>query len=264
MSDWPFVRDLLVFDEVDSTSDIARSLVRKGDHSLPLAVWTRRQTLGRGRGQKDWWSDEGSLTFTIAIDPAVHGLRVELEPRLALMTAVAVIEAIAALGLDVPDIGIRWPNDVEVGDRKLGGILPERVDTERGHRLLVGIGLNVLTGLDQAPPAVQRMATSLSALQPRPLEPSFLPRFLAAILARFGRGLEQLVEEDPELAEHWDRLNLIRDQTIRVALGPRTIEGKVLEIDPQGALCIDDGRQTHRLFGGQVLRDEAQLSGRKN
>jgi BirA family biotin operon repressor/biotin-[acetyl-CoA-carboxylase] ligase len=255
MDHWPFVRELRVFDELESTSDLARSMILEGSPPLPLAVRTLRQTVGRGQRDSRWWSDEGSLTFTLVIDPAAHGLRLDQHPRLSLMTAVAVIEAIAALGLSAPGIGIRWPNDVEAGGKKLGGILPERVETDRGHRLLIGIGLNVLTRLDRAPPAVRRMAVSLAELQPEPPAPGLLPRALAEILSRFERNLSRLAEDDPTLASEWDRLNLLRDQAIRVALGPHVVTGKARAIDAEGALCLDDGLQLHRLFGGQVLRD---------
>jgi BirA family biotin operon repressor/biotin-[acetyl-CoA-carboxylase] ligase len=171
------------------------------------------------------------------------------------MAAVAVIDAIGALGLSDMGIGIRWPNDIEIGDRKLGGILPERVQTGKEHRLLIGVGLNVLTQFDHAPPAVGLMATSLSAFQPEPLESSILPQLLGAILARFEHDLCRLVEDDSDLAQRWNQLNLLRDQTVRVALGPRMIEGQAKRIDPEGALVLHDGRQVHRLFGGQVLRD---------
>jgi BirA family biotin operon repressor/biotin-[acetyl-CoA-carboxylase] ligase len=250
----PFARTVLHRPVVDSTNGLARNLLVQGLDELPLLVWADVQTLGRGRGENQWWSDEGSLTFTIGLDPTAHGLRQEQEPRLALMTAVAVIEAIEALGLVAPGIGIRWPNDVEIGTRKLGGILPERVEVNGGHRLLIGIGLNVLTRVNQAPPDIQRMATSLSDFHGEPLGPTFLPRLLAEILTQFDRTLHRLSHEDHELAREWNRLNLLRDQTVRVALGPRVIRGRVQEIDIEGALCIHDGQESHRLFGGQVLR----------
>ena len=120
--------------------------------------------------------------------------------------------------------------------------------------MLIGIGLNVLTRINQAPPDVQRMATSLSALQLQPLEPSFLSGFLAAILTQFETALYRLAADDPGLAQQWNRLNLLHDQVVRVVLGPRVISGKVREIDAQGALGVHDGQQLHRLFGGQVLR----------
>jgi BirA family biotin operon repressor/biotin-[acetyl-CoA-carboxylase] ligase len=255
MEAWPFAREVRIFDELESTSDRARSMVQGGNVALPIAVWAGRQTLGRGQRHSSWWSDEGSLTFTIALDPAAHGLRVEQEPRLALTTAVAVIEALGAVGLADPRIGIRWPNDVEAGGRKLCGILPERVDTAGGHRLLIGVGLNVRTRFDLAPEAVARMATSLEVLQSRPLEPETLPRLLAAILARFEVALGRLAHDDPGLSREWDRLNQLRGQAVQIALGPRLLVGKAREIDPQGALCVDDGRQLHHLFAGRVLRE---------
>src|SRR5690348_9213630 len=124
----PFIKTRVHREVVDSTSDLARQLVVEGDVACPLLVLARRQTRGRGRGDHSWWSDPGSLTFTVALDPAAHGLRAEQEPRLALASAVAVVEAIALRldpGQDRP--GIRWPNDVEVANRKVAGILPERV-----------------------------------------------------------------------------------------------------------------------------------------
>jgi BirA family transcriptional regulator, biotin operon repressor / biotin---[acetyl-CoA-carboxylase] ligase len=251
----PFVRVVLRCPEIDSTNNLARSMVLEGLDELPFLIWADKQTLGRGRGGNPWWSDEGSLTFTIVLDPTAHGLRFDQEPQLALMTAVAVIEAIRALGVTHPGIGIRWPNDIEVNGRKLGGILPERIDAAPGHRLLIGVGLNVLTHLDRAPLEVQRMATSLGTLQAELLDPSFIASFLATILKRFEHSIYRLAADDLGLAQEWDRLNLLRDQVVRIALGPRIISGKVLEIDAQGALCVHDGQQVHRLFGGQVLRD---------
>ncbi len=251
----PFVQAVLHRPVVDSTNDLAREMVLQGLDELPFLIWADTQTLGRGRGENRWWSDEGSLTFTLVLDPSAHGLRIDQEPRLALMTAVAVIEAIGVLGLTDPGIGIRWPNDIEVNGRKLGGILPERVETGHGHCMLIGVGLNVLTRIDQAPPEVQRMATALCALRHQPIEPAFLAGFLAAILTQFERALLRLAADDSGLALRWNRLNLLRDQHVRVALGPRVISGKVHDIDAQGALGVQDGQQMHRLFGGQVLRD---------
>src|SRR5262249_15368380 len=152
---WPFARTVVVLDEVDSTSDHAARLVRQGSLALPLCVWAVRQSRGRGRGTNSWWSDSGSLTFTVAIAPSAHGLMEETEPKIALATAVAVIEALVERGFDSPSLGIRWPNDVEVDGRKLGGILPERVETDYGIRVLVGIGINVSVDPSEMPTEIR-------------------------------------------------------------------------------------------------------------
>ncbi len=253
-SDWPFVRTFLKYDTLHSTSDRAAELVREGNIKLPLVVWARTQTRGRGRGNNRWWSDGGSLTFTLAIDPEVHRLAPEKEPMLALATAIAVIDALGEIGLKSSSLGIRWPNDIEVEDRKLGGILPERLETNLGHRILIGVGVNVLTSLADAPDDVRPMATSLAALQDTPMDEELLTCLLAAILRHFESVLIRLVNGEPSLPTQWNQLDLLRDRWIRVDLGTKIVAGLGRGIDADGALCLDDGRQLHRLVGGQVLR----------
>ncbi len=260
---WPFVRTMAALSVAQSTSENARALIRDGAIELPLAVWARRQTRGRGRGSHEWWSDAGSLTFTLAIDPKWHGLAAPDEPRVALATAVAVIDAIESLGPCEPAIGIRWPNDLEAGGRKLGGILPEPVETEHGHRLLIGIGLNVHTNLENAPPRVRSMATSLAAVGAGFQGDQALPLLLAAILSRFGLVLDRLADRDTELAARWNRLDLLRDRWVQVDLGSHHVSGWGTGIDPDGALRLDDGGRPLRLFGGQVLRPPNEYAARQ-
>jgi BirA family transcriptional regulator, biotin operon repressor / biotin---[acetyl-CoA-carboxylase] ligase len=254
---WPFVKSAVAYDAVDSTSDRAAVLVRGRHCTLPLVVWARTQTQGRGRGTHEWWSDAGSLTLTVAIDPLSHGVSVEFEPRLALATAVAVIEALDELELGNPSLGIRWPNDLEAGGRKLGGILPERLEIPQGHRILVGIGLNVHTNLAAAPAEVRAMATSLAALHGKPLDEATVERLIPAILAHFESVLRRLALGDPTLSLQWGRLDQLREKWVRVDFGTHRVAGWGKGIDHQGALCLDDGNEPIRIFGGQVLRDHS-------
>lgn len=238
-------------DVVASTSDEARRLVLEGRTTLPAVVWANRQTAGRGRGSHTWWSDDGSLTFTVALDPAAHGLRTEHEPRLALATAVAVIDVLES-NLPGGTLGIRWPNDIEVDGRKLGGILPERVETPGGPRLLVGIGLNVRTNLADAPRAIRAMATTVEEFR----GPVDLAGLLQAILGRFETVLPELARDDPALAERWNQLDTLAGQSLRVDLGTRILTGRGLGIDPRGGLRLVGETGEFTLYGGQVLRDQ--------
>jgi BirA family biotin operon repressor/biotin-[acetyl-CoA-carboxylase] ligase len=245
---------MLAFDELDSTSDHAAELIRTRSDELPLVVWARRQTRGRGRGAHEWWSDSGSLTFTLAIDPERHGLAVADEPKLALAMAVAIVKALDTLGLGDSTLGIRWPNDIEAEGRKLGGILPERLETSDGRRILIGVGLNVYSRVEESPAAIRAMATSLATLHHATWDDSILPGILGAILRQFERDLGRLVRADPELAADWGQLDLLRDRPVRVDLGSRIVVGTGRGIDADGALSVDDGREQVRIFGGQVLR----------
>ena len=171
------------------------------------------------------------------------------------MAAVAIVNALDSIGLSIPGMGIRWPNDIEVRGRKLAGILPERIESSGGHFILIGIGINVLTRVESAPPEIERMATSLSILQDENLGPSLLPGLLTALLIHIEKALPRLAMDDLDLARSWDELNILRGQTVRVLLGANILSGKVQAIDEQGALCLHDGVQLHRISGGQVLRD---------
>ena len=248
---FPFVRTVIRHAVVASTNDEARALAHAGAIALPALIRADRQTQGRGRGAHSWWSDEGSLTFTLLLDPAAHALRPEHEPRLALTVAVAVIDAIEARSA-LPALGIRWPNDIESAGRKLGGLLPERIATDHGPRLALGIGLNVRTRFDDAPAEVRRRAVALAEVAD-----GFdkTDGFLGALLERFERRLVALSRDNRDLSERWAALDTLRGLPIRVALGDRIIEGSGQGITEEGALRLWDGRETHVLFGGQVLRD---------
>jgi BirA family biotin operon repressor/biotin-[acetyl-CoA-carboxylase] ligase len=249
-----FVKTLVLREVVGSTSDEARALVREGREVLPLLVRARRQTAGRGRGSNAWWSDKGSLTFTIGLDPAAHGLEAEQGPRVALAAAVGVVDALTNV-LPGIELGIRWPNDVEAGGRKLAGILPELLQTPFGPRLLVGIGLNARTRLDAAPPEVRRMASSVAELAQRPLEDPNLERLFVAVVERFAAAIQALASGEPSLPERWNRLDALAGRIVQVAQGPRIIRGVGSGIDPRGGLRLWSEGEMITLFGGQVLRD---------
>ena len=248
-----FVRTWIDREELRSTSDEARSLVHAEVHALPLLVSAKRQTAGRGRGANSWWSDEGSLTFTIGLDPAAHGLASAQGPRVALAAAVAVIEAVGSW-VPAAALGIRWPNDVEAQGRKLAGILPELVQTAHGPRLLVGIGLNVCTTFDAAPAEVIALATSLALLAGRPLGPDDQDQVLRAVVARFAEALAALARGDLALSDRWNQLDLLAGQQVRILQGTQQVRGVGSGIDAQGGLRLWSAGEMLTLFGGQVLR----------
>lgn len=339
--DLPFVRTVIERSQVDSTSDLARVILSDEPPALPLLVLADRQTRGRGRGANEWWSDEGSLTFTLAIDPKEHGLTVRHQPRIALAMAVAIVQRLAPIA---KGLGIRWPNDVEIeapttrshalrsasltsfsrdrnravaedetrfpplakeglggvdaaepdagtasawprrlqtghnvppspppltpsqvgesergltlgflGARsgKLAGILPEVVDTKHGTRVLIGIGINVHANLANAPEDVRAMAVSLHEMGATLTKPEVLRSILAEIEQVFPR----LASDDPTLAERWASLDQLLGRELRVDLGDTILSGLGAGIDAEGALLVATPRETHRLFGGRVLRD---------
>ena len=243
-----FVKTVRAFDALGSTSDEAKRLVHDPAIALPLLVTANQQTSGRGRGENRWWSDEGSLTFSLAFDPRAIGLRREHESRIALASAVAIARACGGIA----PLGIRWPNDVECGGKKLGGLLPESVLTPHGPRFVLGLGLNVSTRMDRAPGAIQAMATSLAELTARPIDKHLI---LAAILDQIGEAMAQLADDDSSLALAWRGLDLLRGESVRLKLGEATIVGTGAGIAPDGSLVLRTEAGTRSFHAGQVARD---------
>jgi BirA family transcriptional regulator, biotin operon repressor / biotin---[acetyl-CoA-carboxylase] ligase len=148
-ADFPDPFRLLVRTSVASTNDEVRSLAQAGAAD-GLIVLAEQQTAGRGRRGAAWFSPAGeALAFSILVRPAEPK---SLWPRLALAAGLAVAEAVETCGLQA---GIKWPNDVWLGKRKVAGILVEA----GADFAVVGIGLNVNSL--EFPPAVASIATSM-------------------------------------------------------------------------------------------------------
>lgn len=143
---WPWTR-VQVLPEAGSTNALLADQARAGERE-GLVVVADHQTSGRGRLDRRWETPpRTALTFSVLLRPS-H-VPAERWPWLPLLAGVAVAETIAAGG----DVGcsLKWPNDLMAGDRKLGGLLVERVDTPSGAAAVVGIGLNVTTTTDALP-----------------------------------------------------------------------------------------------------------------
>jgi BirA family biotin operon repressor/biotin-[acetyl-CoA-carboxylase] ligase len=175
---------------------------------------------------------------------------------MALAVAVALVETIEAFGPLRQRPGIRWPNDVEAGGRKLSGILTERVETPGGPRLLLGVGVNVRTRLEIAPHAVREMAVSLHELAVNPTSAQPGPEdVLRSLLGRLPSAIDRLARDDPSLAARWAELDALLRLEVRVKLGDKVIAGIGHGIDADGALLLVNEGGVVRLFGGQVLRE---------
>ena len=208
---------------VSSTSDLARTGQRRRPPAPDAGPCRTPSRRARG-GLNVWWSGPGSLTFTLAIDP----LRMGSPPRTSRGWPWPRRSPWSTRSAR-PPLGVRWPNDVEAGGRKLGGILPERVETPRGPRLLIGVGLNVRTRLDDAPAAVRALAASLSEWGDPP-EPDDV---LSAFLDAFAMAVARLAADDPSLASRWAELDTLLGEPVRVDLGPRVVSGVGRGIDPK-------------------------------
>lgn len=214
---------LLAKDSVGSTNDEARHLGEQGA-AEGLIVLAERQTQGRGRRGAAWFSPPGeSLAFSVLLRPAEPKA---LWPRLALATGLAVAEALEE---HVPLAGIKWPNDIWVGGRKIAGIL---VEAGRDF-VVVGIGLNVNTV--SFPDEVSATATSLALEAGGPFS---RPAVLASVIRHLAVRKNQIGSEFGSVIREI-RLRCVltdKDVTLLTPAGPKS--GNVAGISEQGELLL--------------------------
>ena len=143
---------LLRLEQVGSTMDVLHELAQ-GGAPAGAAVVAVEQTGGRGSRGRAWASPRGGLWLSVLFRPrAVPGLEL-----LSLRIGLAVAQALELLG--APAVGLKWPNDLMLGDRKLGGILCEaRWQGNAPGWVTAGLGLNVA---NETPPLLRAVATSL-------------------------------------------------------------------------------------------------------
>jgi BirA family biotin operon repressor/biotin-[acetyl-CoA-carboxylase] ligase len=160
---------------VDSTMDLLHGLAAEGAEAGTVVI-AGEQTGGRGSRGRSWHSPSGGLWLSVLLRPS-SAAGVEL---LGLRIGLAVTEALANLGPGVP-VAIKWPNDLMVGDRKLGGILCEaRWQGASLGWVVAGVGINVVNPI---PPELGAMATSLAdrlpGITPQVIEPAVTARLRA-------------------------------------------------------------------------------------
>jgi len=210
-----------LFSAVGSTNDVARRLADAGEPAGTL-VLADEQLAGRGRGVRAWSSPPGVGLWCSFLYSGAPSAEVE---RLPIRVALAIAEALGPWVGN--DLRVKWPNDLYLGGRKLGGILCEA--SWDGHRLghvVVGVGLNILQAEEEFPDPIRELATSIRAFTGRPV--SRFDVTTAAVGAL--RGL--LTEPPPDAADFVDRF-AARDY----------LHGRSVEIrDPESAHLLTEGR----------------------
>jgi len=209
----------------------------------PAVILTGHQVRGRGRGSNSWWSGAGSVTatFVLPIEPHLQAHQIPLIAGLAVRNAVAELSG-------AHDIGLKWPNDLLHGDRKLAGLLCERID----HVDLIGVGLNVNIVREQLPTNLKDRVTSL-----RIINGQVIP--LNLVVTEIAHSLHKMlsINDRPSfgpLLKEYDRHHCLVGRKVRISTqsGEATLTGKVVGLDSMGRLLLRDAGRVHAIIAGNV------------
>jgi BirA family biotin operon repressor/biotin-[acetyl-CoA-carboxylase] ligase len=227
------------FETLPSTNDLAKELGSQGAPEGTLVV-AESQTRGRGRLGREWESPPGvGLYASLLLRPELPPTEL---PQITLTTAVAVVRAVGrATGLA---LGIKWPNDLLVEGKKVGGILTEmETESDQIRYLVVGLGLNVNNR--EFPPPLNLTATSLALAAGATFH---RPEILRAWLEEFEDLYELFLNRNfGRILEEWRQYNVTLGKKVTVRQGAREISGFALEVAGDGALLL-------RQRDGEVIR----------
>ena len=241
---------LVYFDTIGSTNDEAERRAADLNPAEGLVVVADEQTKGRGRRGHAWFSPPGSgLYVSVVLAPAAGATDpARATTLLTLAAGVALAEGIEqAAGVRVD---LKWPNDLQVSRRKLGGILAESAGAgDRADLVVVGYGINVRSAA--FPPELRGRATSLESELGRAIDRDDL---LAETLAALARRYEDL------LAGRFDAILDAWRGLAPGASGARvawttnagTASGVTAGIDDLGALLVRVGDTVERIVSGEV------------
>ncbi len=234
-------------DEIDSTNAEAKTLAGRGAPEGTVVV-AEAQTAGRGRLGRRWTSPAGKgLLFTAVLRPDLPMNEAHL---LTLVAATATAEAIEKH--IASRVAIKWPNDLFIDDRKVGGILLEvSGEQDEVDWVVVGIGVNVNTEYTELPVALRRSAVSLKMAGGAAVDRSELlarlllsleTHYLEAVRHGFDRALTGFRARD-----------YLKAKTVSVQTREGPVVGEAHGIDERGALLVElPHRHVRRFHAGDV------------
>ena len=237
-------RKIYYFDALTSTMDEG---VRLGLKQSPegTVVLAESQTRGRGRLGRSWFSPKyKGIYLSLILRPKILPVNA---PLLTLLAAVSICEAIKEAAGVSPQI--KWPNDIFLANKKLGGILTElNAETDKINFLVIGIGLNVnndkkalISGATSLKEHKNEDVNRISLLQNilRKIEVNYL------LLQSKGGSL---------ILEKWREYSITLGKRVKVYCQKRHIEGEAVDIDIDGGLLVrKDSGVVEKVMAGDVV-----------
>jgi len=232
-----FAKRIYHFFKTDSTNRVGMELGNSGE-AEGAVILAEEQSAGRGRAGRSWHSERGTgIYVTLLLRPKISPVQAPLLTMLAGLSAQAAIQARTGLAID-----LKWPNDLMLNGKKLGGILTEMyADTTLVRFVIVGIGINV--NQEKFPGELRSLATSLrteTAANQSRLE------LLARLLREFESDYNRFLREGAlSVTTRFSQASSYAvGRKVRVANGADSFTGVTAGLAPEGLLQVEreDGR----------------------
>ena len=238
--------DLTIFEVIGSTNDEAkRKLDKVQNFKDSFAIFAEQQDAGRGRSGKKWESPANlNIYLSFAWNSSLKPTDLE---GLSLSTAVAISQNLEPL-LD-EELKIKWPNDLFLSKKKVGGILVETFSSQKRTGIVVGVGLNVLMSA-QEQISIDQEWTSLSLYFGKDFDRNLIAGLLLGSLLSLRSNFE--AKGFSFYKKDFEKLNLLKNKECLVKFSGQTKKGFVDGITENGELIFRENGKIHNLRIGEV------------
>lgn len=229
-----------------STNEDALQALVSGQQA-PFAVLAEHQSAGRGRRGRQWVSPlAGNLFLSLAWRFPVGAPRLE---GLSLAVGVVIAEVLSGHGL-AGRVGLKWPNDIWVGGRKIGGVLIELSgNLEDACQAVIGIGINgrlPVAGAQDIEQPWTDLYQETGAMPDR-------TRLAADLLAQLAQLLAGYAQDGfAAWRERWQRYDVLAGQEVQVSTATSVVNGRACGVDTSGALCLEVDGALQAFHGGEA------------
>ena len=258
-----FGQPLRHLENTDSTNDVALQWAQDGaPHGA--VVRADSQSAGRGRQGRNWVSPRGcGLYFSLITrdDIALQNV-----PQLTMIAALAAARALEKIAPASTRAAVKWPNDIVLNEKKIGGVLCETRSREnaapadaahgeaRAAFVVIGIGLNVNFARADLPPHTKIPASSLQIESGKVFD---LNEVLAAVLHEIENAHREYSRGNwSELRREWMQRDFLQGRRVKVEGARETFRGVAVGVDENGLLRVSSEGKTRVVLAGDVTLDE--------
>lgn len=231
------------FDEIASTNGFLL------DHTTELkngdVCVAEYQSAGRGRRGRTWMSPYGHHLYFSLFWTFPQGMAQAM--GLSLVVACTLVEVLKSFGVE--NIGVKWPNDIYLDNKKLAGILIEMSgQADSLCQLIIGVGVNMAMSEDQGK-GIDQPWSDLSELVDMPDKTALV----IALQKQLKRDI-QLFEREGLAAfkTRWQAADLFYGREIRLLMGEKSVEGICRGVDEQGAVLLETADGVQAFIGGEI------------
>lgn len=238
---------IFYFPELESTNIIAKvkASPRVEGINEGTIIIAERQSAGKGRLGRRWFSPVGGIWLSIILYPQLSPSYI---PRITLMTAVAIVKAIERCAQIKAQI--KWPNDILINEKKVGGILTEMsAELDMINWVVVGIGINVNVDHREFPEDIQEKIISLQEFLGKEISRVRLAQIL---LEEFEKYYERLKRREfSSILKEWKLSSHTLGKKIKINIGEKVVSGEAINVNEEGALILkkEDGELLEIISG---------------